>query len=149
MNKTHYVCPDLQESLKKIQKTTSPIMCANSLQSCPTLWGSMDCSPPGSSVDGILQERTLEWVAISSSRGSSQRVSRGYLILKMNENVSLSIIKVDEAHHCHNRIYFTQNIFLIWYSLTGLLTEIIEVENNTHTRSHLLQNTFQNLPRWR
>ena len=32
----------------------------------------MDCSPPGSSVHGILQARLLEWVAISSSRGSSQ-----------------------------------------------------------------------------
>ena len=31
----------------------------------------MDCSPPGSSVHGILQARTLEWVAISFSRGSS------------------------------------------------------------------------------
>ena len=41
-------------------------------QSCPTLWGPMDCSPPGSSVHGILQPRILEWVAISFSRGSSQ-----------------------------------------------------------------------------
>ena len=32
----------------------------------------MDCSPPGSSVHGILQARTLEWVAMPSSRGSSQ-----------------------------------------------------------------------------
>ena len=32
----------------------------------------MDCSPPGSSVRGILQERILEWVAMPSSRGSSQ-----------------------------------------------------------------------------
>ena len=32
----------------------------------------MDCSPPGSSVHGISQARILEWVAISSSRGSSQ-----------------------------------------------------------------------------
>ena len=32
----------------------------------------MDCNPPGSSVHGILQARILEWVAISSSRGSSQ-----------------------------------------------------------------------------
>ena len=32
----------------------------------------MDCSPPGSSVHGILQTRILEWVAVSFSRGSSQ-----------------------------------------------------------------------------
>ena len=41
------------------------------LQSCPTLCNPMDCSPPGSSVHGILQGRTLEWAATSSSRGSS------------------------------------------------------------------------------
>ena len=38
-------------------------------QSCPTLWDPMDCSPPGSSVHGILQARVLEWVAMPSSRG--------------------------------------------------------------------------------
>ena len=38
---------------------------AKSLQSCPTLCDPTDGSPPGSSVPGILQARTLEWVAIS------------------------------------------------------------------------------------
>jgi len=41
-------------------------------QSCPTLWDSIDCCPPGSSVHGIFQARILEWVAISFARGSSQ-----------------------------------------------------------------------------
>ena len=41
-------------------------------QLCPTLCGSMDYNPPGSSVHGILQARILEWVAISFSRGSSR-----------------------------------------------------------------------------
>jgi len=40
---------------------------AKSLQSCPTLCDPIDGSPPGSPVPGILQARTLEWVAISSS----------------------------------------------------------------------------------
>ena len=40
---------------------------AKSLQSCPTLCDPTDVSPPGSSVPGILQARTLEWVAISFS----------------------------------------------------------------------------------
>ena len=44
---------------------------AKSLKSCPTLCDPMDCSLPGFSVHGILQARTLEWVAISSSRRSS------------------------------------------------------------------------------
>ena len=41
-------------------------------QSCPTLGDPMDCSPPGSSVLGILQARILEWVAMPSSSGSSR-----------------------------------------------------------------------------
>ena len=44
---------------------------AKSLQSCLTLWDPMDCSPPGSSVRGTLQERILECEAIAFSRGSS------------------------------------------------------------------------------
>ena len=47
-----------------------PLMCiaaAKSLQSCPTLCDPIDGSPPGSPVPGILQVRTLEWVAISFS----------------------------------------------------------------------------------
>ena len=40
---------------------------AKSLQSCPTLCNPTDGRPPGSSVPGILQARTLEWVAIAFS----------------------------------------------------------------------------------
>ena len=40
---------------------------AKSLQLCPTLCDSIDGSPPGSPIPGILQARTLEWVAISFS----------------------------------------------------------------------------------
>ena len=50
----------------------SVIMSVLSRQSCPTLCDPMDCSPPGSSVHGILQSRTLEWDAICFSRGSSE-----------------------------------------------------------------------------
>ena len=39
---------------------------------CPTLCDPKDCSPPGSCVYGILQARTLEWVVIPFSRGSSR-----------------------------------------------------------------------------
>ena len=41
-------------------------------QSCLVLFDPMDYSPLGSSVHGILQARILEWIAIPSSRGSSQ-----------------------------------------------------------------------------
>ena len=47
-------------------------MHAKSLESYPTLWDPMDCSPLGSSVHGIFLARILEWVAMSSSRRSSQ-----------------------------------------------------------------------------
>ena len=47
-------------------------MCVLVAQVCPTLCDPMDCSPPGSSVHGILQAKILEWVAISFSRRSSQ-----------------------------------------------------------------------------
>ena len=45
-----------------------------SLQSCPTLCDPIDGSPPGSSVPGILQARTLEWVAISFSNAWKWKV---------------------------------------------------------------------------
>ena len=43
-------------------------VCAKSLQSCPTLCPSTGCSLPGTSVHGILQAGTLEWVAVPFSR---------------------------------------------------------------------------------
>ena len=46
-------------------------LCVLVTQSYPTLCDPLDCSTPGSSVHGILQERILEWVAIPFSRGSS------------------------------------------------------------------------------
>ena len=48
------------------------VVCCLVTKSCPTLCHPMDCSWPRSSVHGIFQARTLEWVAISFSRGSSQ-----------------------------------------------------------------------------
>ena len=50
----------------------SRFSCAQSLQLYPTLCNPTDWSPPGSSVHGILQARTPEWVAMPSSRESSQ-----------------------------------------------------------------------------
>ena len=47
-------------------------VCASVVQLCPTLCDPTDCSPPRSSIHGILQARLLEWVAMLSSRGSSR-----------------------------------------------------------------------------
>ena len=54
--------------------TVGPAAAAKSLQSCPTLCNPIDSSPPGSPVPGILQARTLEWVAISSSNAWKWKV---------------------------------------------------------------------------
>jgi len=50
---------------------TAAAAAVKSLQSCPTLCNPIDGSPSGSPVPGILQARTLEWVAISFSNASS------------------------------------------------------------------------------
>ena len=64
----------LFEFKKLIHFPLAPVwmfMHAKLLQWCSTLCDPIDCSPPDSSVHGILQARILEWVAMSSSRGSS------------------------------------------------------------------------------
>ena len=50
---------------RKVMTNLAAAAAAKSLQSCPTLCDPIDSSPPGSPVPGILQARTLEWVAIS------------------------------------------------------------------------------------
>ena len=56
-------------------------------QLCPTLCDPMDCSPPGSSVHGILQTRTLKWAAMPSCRGSSQPGLNLHLLSLLNWQV--------------------------------------------------------------
>ena len=50
-----------------LRRKVTAAAAAKSLQSCPTLCDPRDSSPPGSPIPEILQERTLEWVAISFS----------------------------------------------------------------------------------
>ena len=69
-----WICPlrklNLQNKLINSYLKNSVCMHAKSLQSCPTLWDSMDCGLPGSSVHvcGILQARILQLVTIPSSK---------------------------------------------------------------------------------
>ena len=64
-----YVCIYLNRSAGDFAKrcVAAAAAAAKSLQSCPTVYDPIDGSPPGSAVPGILQARTLEWVAISFS----------------------------------------------------------------------------------
>ena len=64
---------DLHEARQTIKKLTHWVLDVLSIQSRLTLCDPRDCSPPGSSVHGIIQARILEWVAIFFSRGSSWR----------------------------------------------------------------------------
>ena len=57
---------------------------AKSLQSCPTLCDPIDGSPPGSPVPGILQARTLEWVAIKANPESLSSMQYLYCILEIS-----------------------------------------------------------------
>ena len=69
--------PDLEEAqagikvagrnINNLRYADAADAAAKSLQSCPTLCNPIDSSPPGSPVPGILQARTLEWVAMSFS----------------------------------------------------------------------------------
>ena len=58
----------------KLNIETAAATAAKSLQSCPTLCDPIDSSPLGSSVPGILQARTLEWVAVSFSNAWKWKV---------------------------------------------------------------------------
>ena len=65
-------------------------MCTKAFQSCLTLCDPVDCSPPGSSVLGILQARILEWVAISLSSVvclvTEKKKKEKKNLLRINEN---------------------------------------------------------------
>ena len=61
------MCECTIEKRKKKELGKGTAAAAKSLQSCPTLCDPIDGSPPGSSISGILQARTLELVAISFS----------------------------------------------------------------------------------
>ena len=63
----HELQASLEDGQIHLRERTAAAAAAKSLQSCPTLCDPIDGSPPGSSVHGILQARTLEWVAISFS----------------------------------------------------------------------------------
>ena len=58
----------------KILRNTHTTTTTKLLQSCPTLCDPIDSSPPGSAIPGILQARTLEWVAISFSSALKWKV---------------------------------------------------------------------------
>ena len=78
-----------------------------SLQSCPTLCDPIDSNPPGSPVPGILQARTLEWVAISFSNAWKEKClattildNTDYRIFSSWRNILLDIAALGVTNTC-------------------------------------------------
>ena len=100
-------------------------------QSCPTLCNTMDCIWPDSSVHGISQARILEWVAISSSRGSSWPsnqtqvfciAGRFFTIWATREDPSIPLcVYVCGCVYTHT--YFIYIYIYIWASLIAQLVK--------------------------
>ena len=85
----------------------------------PTLCDPMGCGPPGSSVHGIFQARILKWVAIFSSRVSSQPrdetwvscIARGLLTVWANREVIVSLVPIVEGQFICHRLHI---FLMIW-----------------------------------
>ena len=81
---------------------------------CPTLWDPMDPSPPGSSVQGILQARILEWVAVPSSRGSSQPRDRLLCLLHWQAGSSSLAPPGEPFSKCDQRLFRVQDLSFLF-----------------------------------
>ena len=89
---------------------------AKSLQSCPTLCDPIDCSPPGSPVPGILQARTLEWVAISFSNAWRWKVK-----MKSLSRVQLLATPMTAAHQAPASMGFSRQEYWSGVPLPSLI----------------------------
>ena len=88
---------------------------AKSLQSCPTLCDPIDSSAPGSPVSGILQARTLEWVAISFSNAWKWKVK-----VKLLSRVRLLATPWIAAHQAPPSMGFSRQEYWSGLPLTDL-----------------------------
>ena len=79
---------------------------AKSLQSCPTLFDSIDGSPPGPPISGILQARTLEWVAISFSNAWKWKEK-----VKSLSHVRLLVTPWTAAHQAPPSMWFSRQVY--------------------------------------
>ena len=103
----------VRESQWKTQKTVfkHTAAAAKLLQSCPTLHDSIDGSPPGSPVPGILQARILEWVAISLSNAWNWKVK-----VKSLSRVRLLVAPWTAAHQVPPSMGFSRQEY--WSGLS-------------------------------
>ena len=97
---------------KKNKHSISVAAAAKSLQSCPSLCDPIDGSPPGSPIPGILQARTLEWVAISFSNAWTWNVK-----VKSLSHVRLLATLWTAAPHAPLFMAFFQARVLEWAAI--------------------------------
>ena len=99
------------------------------LQSCPTLWDSMDCSPPGSSIHGILQTGIWEWIAfpspgdlpkpgIESTSRQSSLMARGYFTTSATQQAPQVFIPHDRTLIPQNYDFKCTGASIIKYSIS-------------------------------
>ena len=93
---------------------------AKSLQSCPTLCDPRDGSPPGSPVPGILQARTLEWVAISFSNVWKWKVK-----MKLLTRVRLLATPWTAAHQAPPSMWFSRQEYWSGVPLPSLNSSML------------------------
>ena len=93
---------------------------AKSLQLCSTLWDPIDGSPPGSPIPGILQARTLEWVAISSSNAWQWKVT-----VKSLSRVRLLATPWIAAHQAPPSMGFSRQEYWSGWSLPSPMLYVI------------------------
>ena len=107
------------------EKTLAPLKerydqpAAKSLQSCPTLCDPIDGSPSGSPVPGILQARTLEWVAISFSNAWKWKVNR-----KSLSRVQLLVTPWTTAYQALLSMGFSRQEYWSGVRLPSLMTNL-------------------------
>ena len=112
---------------------------AKSLQSCPTLCDPIDSSPPGSPVPGILQTRTLEWVAISFSNAWKWRVK-----VKLLSRVWLFATPWTAAHQAPLSMGFSRQEYWSGVLHHGVIVELLSLLASPHP--HLLGWVLGSLP---
>ena len=107
-----------------IRFVTHAAASAKSLQSCPTLCDPIDSSPLGSSVPGILQARTLEWVAISFSSAWKWKVK-----VKLLSHVQLLVTPWTVAYQAPPSMGFSRQEYWSGVPLPSLLWYIIQFKS--------------------
>ena len=105
---------------------------AKSCQSCPTLCDPIDGSPPGSTVPGILQARTLEWIAISFSNAWKWKVK-----VKSLSRVRLFETPWTAAYQAPPSMGFFQARVLEWGAIASPKLFYLLLNNNNKTKNLL------------